>query len=139
MQHATLKAGFVRSAALVVATLAPLTGCGGGEQGRVTGQVVRSTGAPLSGVSVIARSDESGKTSYGTTDGEGHFELSTITAGDGVPPGRYRVVIMEPRGATEGTRPVTIAAKYGDPAKSGLSFTLVAGEDKTFDVTVDPP
>jgi hypothetical protein len=139
MNFVPLLANHVRSAAMVAAALVPLAGCGGVDQGRVTGRVVRSTGAPLGGISVIAREDETGKTSHGTTDDDGHFELSTVTAGDGVPPGRYRVVILEPRGATEGASPATIAVKYGDPATSGLTFTVAAGEEKSFDVSVDPP
>jgi hypothetical protein len=124
---------------LVAAAVLFFAGCGGSEHGRVTGRVVHATGAPLAGANVIARSDETGKTSYGTTDADGRFDLSTVTAGDGVPPGTYRVVITEERGATEGSGAVTIAPKYGNPAQSGLTFSLAAGEDKSFDVTVDPP
>jgi hypothetical protein len=128
-----------QTAAFVVAATILLAGCGGSDHGRVTGRVVQAKGAPLAGANVIARSDETGKTSHGTTDADGNYELSTTEPGDGTPPGTYKVVITEVRGDPDAIQPPTIADKYSDPAQSGLTFTIAAGEDKTFDVTVDPP
>ncbi len=119
-------------------SLGALAGCGGPAEGRVTGRVIYASGEPLAGASVIARSDETGKTSHGTTDADGNYELSTTKPGDGTPPGTYKAVIMEERGDPDSVRPTTIAAKYGHPDQSGLSFKVVAGEHRTFDVTVDP-
>ena len=116
-----------------------IVGCGGSDNQRVSGRVVRKSGEPLVGAGVTARHEETGTSYYGTTDAEGNYELSTVESGAGAPPGTYSVVIMEMTGDRDSIRRPTIAAKYGNPEQSGLTFTVVAGEDTTFDVTVDPP
>jgi hypothetical protein len=113
-------------------------GCGGSSSGRVTGKVTRAAGgAPLVAATIIARCDETGATSRGTTDAAGAYELSTIAPGDGTPPGTYKVVVLEAQGSFDAPAKPTIAAKYGRAEESGLEFTLGAGEAKTFDIAVD--
>jgi hypothetical protein len=112
-------------------------GCGGSSSGRITGKVTRSGGEPLAGASVIARADATGITSRGTTDVNGAFELSTKEAGDGTPPGAYKVSVAEARGGFDTISKPTIAAKYASPDESGLTFELGDGEAKTFDIIVD--
>lgn len=124
---------------LPAAVLLACAGCSGSANQRVAGRIVRSDGAPLVGATVTARHEETGVSYYGTTDADGRYELSAVESGAGAPPGTYRVVIMEQRGDRDSIHRPTIAAKYSDPALSGLTLTVVAGEDAAFDVTVDPP
>jgi hypothetical protein len=127
-----------RRLALVAVGGLMAAGCGG-DVGRVSGRVVRTSGEPLAGASVIARCEESGVSCYGTTGADGRFELSTGETGAGVPPGTYHVVILERKASRDAVTRPTIAAKFGDPAQSGLSFTVASGEHATLDVTVAPP
>jgi hypothetical protein len=79
-----------------------------------------------------------GKSGVGITDKDGHYTLNGKEPGSGVEAGEYTAIIMEDRGQTDSMRPPTIAARYADPAQSGLSFTLQPGEKKVVDITVDP-
>lgn len=128
-----LAAGVMTAWTLVV------VGCGGPAVGRVSGQVKRASGEPLADANLIARNDETGKSCYATTGPDGSFELSSGEPGAGVPPGNYSVVVMENKPNRDSVVAPTIAAKYSDPSESGLTFTVTAGESKTFDVSVDPP
>jgi hypothetical protein len=130
---------FGRRAHLIAACLlaTAVLGCGGSRNGRVTGKVSRPGGEALAGASVIARADATGITSRGTTDVNGTFELSTKEAGDGTPPGAYKVSVAEARGGFDTISKPTIAPKYASPDESGLSFELGDGETKTFDITVE--
>jgi hypothetical protein len=127
----------LRLAILSVLALASV-GCGGGT-GRVTGHVVRKDGKPLEGANLVARNAETGKSVYATTDAAGSFELSQQKPSEGVPPGSYEVTIVERRPDRDAMVKPTISAKYSDPAKSGVKFSVAAGETKVVDVTVDPP
>ena len=128
-----------RALAVIGACALTTLGCGGPAAGRVNGQVVRKGGVPLADANLIARNNETGKSCYATTEADGQYEFSSGEAGAGVPPGTYSVVVLEKQAGRDAIRQPTIAARYGDPAQSGLSFTVAAGEKKTFDVTVDPP
>jgi hypothetical protein len=114
-----------------------LSGCGGDGRVEVSGRVVRADGSPLSGARVIARSEATGKSASDSTNAEGQYKLGGEIPGDGVLPGEYAVIVIEDRGQTDGMRPASIAAKYADPAQSGLAFSVAPGESKTFDITVD--
>jgi len=113
-----------------------VTGCGD-DRAHVTGKVARADGSPLSKARVIARSD-SGKSASDVTDQEGRFRLSASEPDGGMEPGTYAVIIVEDRGRTDNMRAASISAKYADPAQSGLNFSVAAGEEKTFDITLDP-
>lgn len=123
-----------------------LIGCSEKETtGRVqaTGSV-NYKGQPVEGASVIL-SPEGGATpaATGKTDGSGQFTLST-SAGDGVVPGKYKVMVSKTETTTEeipesdprygSVTPKTtvkdhLPAKYKDPAKSGLTVEIRDGED----------
>ncbi len=125
--------GWIAASALLSA------GCQGSDVGEVTGKALRRDGTPLVGARVIARSVATGKSATASTDSEGQFELTSSESTDGIPPGEYRVIIMEDRDGM-GVRPKpTIAAKYGNATYSGLTFVLEAGEAKVMDLSLDPP
>jgi hypothetical protein len=114
------------------------TGCGG-DVAHVSGRVSRADDAPLAGARVVARSDATGKSAEGLTDVDGRYALSTAELAEGMPAGEYKVTILESRGRADNMRPATIASKYGNGDQSGLTFVVVGGESKTFDIVVDPP
>ncbi|MCA9238131.1 MAG: carboxypeptidase regulatory-like domain-containing protein [Planctomycetales bacterium] len=115
-----------------------LAGCGPTDHAEVAGRVTRTDGSPLVGARVTARPIGEGKTVYGTTDNEGNYTLSTGDPTAGVQPGEYEVGISENTGDPERRQKPTIAAKYGNPATSGLTLSVDLGEHKTFDIVVEP-
>lgn len=87
----------------------------------------------------MARSNETGKSAYGQTNASGYFELGGEQQGDGIPPGEYNVTIVEDLGDEDNRRPRTISSKYRNPATSGLSLTVTAGEKAVLDAKLDGP
>jgi hypothetical protein len=120
-------------------TLLAAAGCQGNDRAKVSGKLLRQDGTPLAGARVIATSGSAGKSAYGTTDQQGKFELGVAQEGDGVPPGKYEVTIVEDRGDPDNRRPASIAAKYRDPATSGLTLDVQAGETAELNLTLEPP
>ena len=120
-----------------VLLLVAIGGCGGSDHASVSGTVLRHDDSPVAGAYVIARSAETGAAARGMTDDAGHFELGTTEQGDGVPPGDYYVIIVEER-QLDDTRPPTIPSKYSSSTGSGLQLSVAAGEQKEFDVKLDP-
>jgi hypothetical protein len=80
---------------------------------------------------------DTGKSAYGTADSEGRFTLRSDAEEDGVPPGNYDIVVLEDRGDPDSRRRPTIAAKYRDPATSGLKVNVGAGEATEATFTLD--
>lgn len=113
-------------------------GCGSADRAEVSGKVTRADGSPLVGARVIARADATGKSANGLTDSDGSYVLSMIEPGDGVPAGEYKASIIEYRGSGDNMRPASISSKYANPDESGLAFAVSGGEEKVFDVVVDP-
>ena len=59
----------------------------------------------------------------GTIDAEGHYDMSTLRAGDGVIPGQYKVLVTVLE--KDHDRSTTlIAEKYGDLATTDLKMTV---------------
>jgi len=115
-------------------------GCGRtSDRGFVSGTIQTHNGTPLKAASVIAVSSETGKSAYGTTDQSGHFELGVASKGNGIAHGDYNVGVVEDRGDPDNRRPPTIAAKYRDPASSGIKLNVTAGESKELNLKLDPP
>jgi len=131
-----LACGWTVAAASVISLV---DGCGTSDRATVSGTLVRKDGTPLQRARVIATSSKTGKSAYGQTNENGKFELGVSEAGDGVPPGEYAVVILESRGETEFRPPATIARRYQDRSKSGISLSVEAGDSKQLDLTLDPP
>jgi hypothetical protein len=114
-----------------------MAGCGAADTGRARGTVLDSSGDPLVRARIIARSAESGKSAYATSDSSGSFELDG--GEEGMPAGEYDVIVLEDRGDPDARRPLTVAAKYRSHETSGLKVTVEAGKTTDFNVTLDPP
>lgn len=112
-------------------------GCGRSDNAKVTGKLLRRDGTPVVNAKVIARSKETGKSASASTNDEGDFAIGAVDQGNGLPPGDYAVVIVEDRGDPDHRRRPTIAAKYRDPDKSGVSVSVKPGENKKLDLTLD--
>ena len=130
---------------LIVLAAGCFSGCSGNAS--VTGLVKFDDGTPLTIGEVIFES--STLEARGPINSSGKYAMETNKAGDGIPPGQYRVYIG---GAVEATgkdisvgargdsrpemRPV-IDEKFTQPATSGLTCD-VKGSQK-FDITVSKP
>jgi hypothetical protein len=117
----------MRSTVFVVGLLAAVAGCGSSDRpelGTVSG-VVTLDGAPLSGALVVFTPDGQGRSSLGTTDVEGRYELVFLRDIMGANLGRHLVRITT---ATEenGGREV-LPGRYH--AASELSAEVVAGSN----------
>ena len=117
------------------------SGCGGGGQslkGKIT---FEDDGSPLTAGMVCFTTGTA--ESRGVIQPDGTYVIGTNTDRDGIPPGEYRVYIInavevtgyDEANAMDITRPL-IHAKYGSPDTSGL--THKTGE-KTFDFKVERP
>jgi hypothetical protein len=79
--------------------------------------VVKLDGQPVANAAVIfIAQDPGGRDAYGSTNENGEFELSTTKPGDGVMPGKYKVVIQPPGEAGSST-PFDDPEKPAAPAK----------------------
>jgi hypothetical protein len=115
-----------------------IAGCGDSDRANVTGTLLRKDGAPLVGARVIARSPQTGESSYGITDSDGKFELGASAETRGIPPGDYELLIVEDRGDPDHRKPRSIAAKYRNSSTSGLKVNVKAGEQAEVNATLDP-
>lgn len=111
-------------------------GCGD-DLARVTGQITRADGTPVVGALVVARAESIGKSATGQTDGEGRYALGGAEPGGGVVPGDYAVIIIEERQSLDGGGQRTFPARYGDYAKSGLTFSAAAGDSHEFNIQLE--
>lgn len=108
----------------------------------VTG-VVSIEGKPLPGATVMFNpAGGNGHGSIALTDASGRYKLTTFKPGDGVVPGDYKVAITKIElGGSGSDSPVAVApdpknvlsAKYADDSTSGLTATVEAKPDNTFD------
>jgi hypothetical protein len=131
---------------LAVFMLAASTmGCGRGLY-PVKGQVVYKDG---SDVSVLAKghvlfspdSPEMEKISpRGEIQPDGSFEMSTYTSGDGVKPGKYRVMVTPPifLASSKTPRPALLDERFGSFDTSGLEITVTAPLEN-YTITVEKP
>ena len=71
-----------------------LLGCSGDGMLPVEGTVTLD-GKPLEGAAVSFVPAEGGRPCTGQTDDQGHFTLASYVAGDGVPPGEYKVTVIK--------------------------------------------
>jgi hypothetical protein len=67
---------------------------------------------------------------HGTVGADGSFTLTTYAAGDGAPPGDYKVTVEQWLAGPKPDEPATnrLPAKYGKAATSGLVATVGAGK-----------
>jgi hypothetical protein len=122
--------------------LAIMSGCGDGKIARypVQGKIAVD-GKPAEGALVIFCPVEGPpelmrERPYGRTDAQGVYELRTLEPGDGAPAGNYNVMVRwiggaesrsDDRNQSGGDR---LNGRYTDPAKSGLSYTVVEGDNE---------
>ena len=114
-------------AALIALAVA---GCGGGLH-PVRGTVTLDDGTPVTkGLVVFERVDGGPPvTARGDIKGDGSYELSTNKPGDGVPPGRYKVVLnsMDLSDVPDEQKELPYDTKYLSPRTSDLEFEVKAG------------
>jgi predicted small lipoprotein YifL len=122
----------------VVALAAALAGCGdaGPKLSPVAGKVLVGD-APAEHATVVFHpvggAGPDAVKPRGTVRADGTYALTTHTAGDGAPPGEYRVTVeWWLSGAKKASDPDTppknrLPAKYADPARSGLTATVGDG------------
>lgn len=142
-----------RRSILVLLLLAILCGCGqkGPAMGRVSG-VVTYQGKPLVAANVMFVPVQGGRPATATTDDQGRFTLTTFAKGDGAQVGDHHVAIVKvdtpaqtapvpenvplsPRipgmPETSPPRASQIPERYGKSATSGLTATVLAGDNET--------
>lgn len=78
----------------ILVCLGFLLGCSGGDMLPVEGTVTLD-GEPLEGAAISFVPAEGGRPCSGQTDAQGHFTLASYVAGDGVPPGEYKVTVIK--------------------------------------------
>jgi hypothetical protein len=119
-------------AVLVVLALGP-GGCGGGLY-PVRGTVTLDDGTPLArGLVVFERVDGGpAVTARGEVRAGGAYELSTSKPGDGVPPGRYRVLVnpLDLSDVPDEQKNLPFDVRYTRFETSGLEFEVKAGSNE---------
>lgn len=126
--------------------LAAVVAAGCGRSLPSTGQVrgrVTFDGRPLEGAAVLFVPEAGGAPGRGATGPDGSFTLSTFASGDGALIGRHRVAVVKdemtgikadagglsgPAGPDGPKVKRLVPARYADPATSGLTADVAAGE-----------
>lgn len=140
----------MRTSALMLSIclgLSSLLGCGGTGMLPVEGTVTLD-GEPLEGAAISFVPAEGGRPCSGQTDEQGHFTLASYTAGDGVPPGEYKVTVVkldarrqaeaapvedgteedeQVMGSIEEAVKFLTPMKYSSPATTDLKVEVTAG------------
>ncbi len=117
-----------------------VAGCGSGNY-PVRGHVVWSDGTPameLAGGSIGFDSVEAGLSARGEIRADATFSLNNLKKDDGLPPGRYRVVVAPPEPIYSNEAPVTsaqegrrmLSPKYQSYDTSELEATVEAKENE---------
>jgi hypothetical protein len=110
----------------------------------VRGKVTYPDGTPLDGGWVVFEKTEDGAThsADGPVQSDGTFELRTARPGDGVPAGKYRVLVkakeLPLNEAQKRKTPPAIHPKYERFDTSGLERVVEAREN-FFEITVTRP
>lgn len=127
----------------VAACLVLCLGCGGGsglDTHPVSGKVTIKGGEPVK--KGIVQFSNGTYTSIGGIETDGSYTMSSAGEDDGVPPGTYKVVVLNtnlPDIKDDGSMveiPPVIDARYESPDNSGLTVT-VPGDN--YDLELDPP
>ena len=138
----------MKSSCFVALSFLALVGCGGGpddavELAPVSG-IVTVKGQPKADLNVTFYPESGGRPATGITGPDGKFTLSTYNTGDGAPVGTNKAAITGgstdaqygPDGPPQPGQPgyeawmaqqtSKVDAKYADPEKSGLVYTVTA-------------
>jgi hypothetical protein len=121
-----------RGSLTLVGLLATAVGCSPSAGLQVVeGEVSDAAGRPLPGVLVVFGHAEQPLLARGTTDPNGRFRLGTKRPGQGAPVGAYRVCLAVPA-AGDPDQPAarTFAARYENPATSGIEVNVVPGRNR---------
>ena len=119
------------SRCLWVPLILVVAGCAGSDTGRVKVYPARGSaffnGRPAAGAIVRVHGVEPA-VPRAVVQKDGTFALTTYEAGDGVPPGRYRVsVYWRRQGQEDGDEgPFLIPERYSRPESSGLEIEVKA-------------
>jgi hypothetical protein len=121
--------------------LLALVGCGGGKQ-PVRGNVTLDDGSPLTkGMVVFERTDGGPPiTARGEIQSDGRYELSTDKPSDGVPPGKYRVLInsLDLSDVPDEKKNLPFDIKYLKFETSGLAYEVKSGAND-YAIKLDRP
>ncbi|MES2788262.1 MAG: carboxypeptidase-like regulatory domain-containing protein [Planctomycetota bacterium] len=105
----------------------------------VTGTVLYKQ-QPIEGATVLLVPTDHEFAAAGKTDASGTFQLRTFDPDDGAAPGKFTVTVKKfeflyPPGGGEIEKQL-LPVKYGNPTSSGLTATVVEGEenDLTFEL-----
>ncbi len=110
----------------ILSVLSILGGCGRGiTTYPVRGTVTLDNGEPLAGATVSMEAVDQSLSATGQTDAQGRFTMSTLKAGDGMPPGTYRALVQPPASPDpDSPTPMPFDPKYTRYDSSGLEFTI---------------
>src|SRR5579871_4757472 len=118
-----------------------LSGCGGGKY-PVHGTVTLDDGTPLTkGLVVFERVDGGPPiTARGNVGPDGRFTISTEKPGDGVPAGRYKVLVnpLDLSDVPDELKTLPFDIKYVKFDTSGLEFTVQSGPND-FPIRLEKP
>jgi hypothetical protein len=103
-------------------------GCGSGLY-PVRGKVTLDNGSPLGKGMVVFESVDGAQMARGMIGPDGSYELSTGKPGDGVKPGRYRVLVsaLDMTDVPDERKKLPFDIKYTRFETSGLQFEVEAG------------
>jgi hypothetical protein len=98
----------------------------------VRGLVTYPDGRPVTEGLVVFESDGAGKpvTARGDIRPDGRYELSTFRPGDGVPPGKYHVLVAprsDPNAVDRAPKPPPFDPRYASFQTSGLEVEVAGG------------
>jgi hypothetical protein len=125
----SLRRRALRPAALALAFLG-LAGCGGGLY-PVRGAVTLDDGTPVTKGLVVFERVGGGEpiVARGQIQSDGSYELSTYKPGDGVPPGKYKVLLnsMDLSDVPDEAKNLPYDTRYLSLATSGLEVEVTSG------------
>ena len=131
-----------RPAVLLAALIAAGCGKSGPTLYPVTGKVTGADGKPLEHATVVfhpvGAADPDAIKPRGKVGPDGTFTLTTHTAGDGAPPGEYKVTVERWLSSGKGDEPPVnrLPEKYSKPDQSGLTATVGSGPTELTPFTV---
>ena len=112
-----------------------LAGCGNGNK-KLTGKISYSDGSPVTQGFVYFDSKTTNFQSRGEILPDGTYEVGSVTARDGIPPGEYSVFVISERRGDSGRLPL-VAPKYSSGTTSGIVCKVPAPKNR-FDFEVEP-
>jgi hypothetical protein len=128
------------SAAAWFALCLGVGGCSSSDVIPVQGEVRVRGGTIPAGATIVFSHDATQRSSSGTVQSDGQFQLTTDKPNDGAPVGPHRVTVHNPSAAdsSQGEPPRTFHAKYENPSTSGLTANVQPGQ-AVVKFELDPP